>query len=182
MNGLGAPIEPAEVVMTGPLIVAIDGPAASGKGTLAAGWPTRWASPLLDTGLALPRGRRAACSRPAATRRTPRKRWPPPRRSRAGELDAARLRGEDVGQAASMVAAFPAVREALLAFQRRFAGTGGEGAVLDGRDIGTVVFPDAAVKLFVTATPEARARRRSESCAAAAAGLYTATSCTIERA
>src|SRR5581483_9902651 len=75
-------------------------------------------------------------------------------------LDDPRLRDEAVGRAASVVAAIPAVRAALLAFQRRFAGQP-QGAVLDGRDIGTVVCPDADVKLFVTASREERARRDS---------------------
>ena len=72
------------------------------------------------------------------------------------------LRGHEAGSAASKVAAVPAVREALLNFQRNFAHSppGGRGAVLDGRDIGTIICPTATVKLFVTATPEVRARRR----------------------
>ena len=72
------------------------------------------------------------------------------------------MRSDQAGSAASQVAAVPAVREALLTFQRNFANTppGGHGAVLDGRDIGTVICPQATVKLFVTATPEVRARRR----------------------
>jgi cytidylate kinase len=78
------------------------------------------------------------------------------------DLAATDLRGDDAAQAASKVAVIPGVRAALLDFQRRFAHTppGGQGAVLDGRDIGTVVCPDAAVKLFVTASLERRAERR----------------------
>jgi cytidylate kinase len=79
----------------------------------------------------------------------------------ADEVVTARLRGQEIGQAASMVAAYPAVRAALLPFQRRFAGMDG-GAVLAGRDTGTVVCPEAGAKLFVTATAEERARRRYE--------------------
>jgi cytidylate kinase len=85
------------------------------------------------------------------------------RQVRAEDLEDPRLRDERVGEAASVVAAIPAVRAALLAFQRDFAHhppAGFTGAVLDGRDIGTVVCPDAAVKLFITASPEARAMRR----------------------
>ncbi|HEX7968687.1 MAG TPA: (d)CMP kinase, partial [Stellaceae bacterium] len=85
------------------------------------------------------------------------------RRVRAGDLGDPRLREERIAQAASVVAAIPAVRRALLAFQRDFARHppgGAAGAVLDGRDIGTVICPDADAKLFVTATLEARARRR----------------------
>jgi len=81
------------------------------------------------------------------------------------DLDRPNLRDEDVGQAASIVAAIPAVRAALLGFQRGFARTppgGANGAILDGRDIGTVVFPGADAKLYVTASPEVRARRRHE--------------------
>jgi cytidylate kinase len=146
--------------MTGPLVVTIDGPAASGKSTLAGRLAQALGLPFLDTGLLYRAvGRRvletggdpsdAAEALAAAMALTPE------------EVDAARLRGEEIGQAASKVAAFPAVREALLPFQRRFA-HGGEGAVLAGRDTGTVVCPEATVKLFVTATVEERARRRSD--------------------
>ncbi len=84
--------------------------------------------------------------------------------------DEAALKGQAVGEAASLVSAVPEVRAALLAFQRSF-GRAPPGAVLDGRDIGTVVFPDAEVKIFVTATPEARARRRTAELRAAGADV-----------
>ena len=80
--------------------------------------------------------------------------------ARSGRFDEAALKTHAVGEAASVVSAIPEVRAALLAFQREFAATP-PGAVLDGRDIGTVICPDADVKIFVTATPEVRARRRA---------------------
>ena len=140
-----------------PLVIAIDGPAAAGKGTLARRIATQLGLPYLDTGLlyravgrrVLDRGadpRDAAIAEAEARALTP------------ADLDRPDLRGPAADAAASAVAAIPAVRAALLAFQRAFGRA--RGAVLDGRDIGTVVFPDAAVKLFVTASPAERARRR----------------------
>lgn len=140
-----------------PLVVAVDGPAAAGKGTLAKRLASELGLPYLDTG-ALYRavGRRvldeggdpsdAAAAENAA------------RSLRAEDLHHPRLRAPETDAAASRVAALPGVRAALLDFQRSFAARGG--AVLDGRDIGTAVFPDAAAKLFVTASLEERARRR----------------------
>ena len=140
------------------MVIAIDGPAASGKGTLARRLADHLGVPHLDTGL-LYRGvardlldRREALEAPdlaaAAARGLDLRR-----------LDDPRLRERHMGEAASIVSAFPPVRSALLALQRRFAEQEG-GAVLDGRDIGTVVCPAAEAKLFVTASPEERARRR----------------------
>jgi cytidylate kinase len=128
--------------------VAIDGPAAAGKGTIARAVAARFGMAHLDTGL-LYRAVGAMGGDPvaAAERLTP------------ADLDRPGLRGETAGAAASRVAAIPAVRAALVAFQRRFARQPG-GAVLDGRDIGTVICPEAEVKLFVTASPEVRAHRR----------------------
>ncbi|GJD64163.1 (d)CMP kinase [Methylobacterium frigidaeris] len=140
------------------MIIAIDGPAASGKGTLAKRLAAHYRLPHLDTGLlyravalTLLDAERDLADEAAAA-------------AAARELEPAflgdpRLRGSAMGEAASIVSAQPAVRAALLDWQRRFAGAP-EGAVLDGRDIGTVVCPDAAVKLFVTASAEERARRR----------------------
>jgi len=132
--------------------VAIDGPAAAGKGTIARAVAARFGLAHLDTGLLY-----------RATGRRTLDGTPPLEAARAltaADLeDEAGLRTQDVGQAASRVAAIPEVRAALVDFQRAFATRMG-GAVLDGRDIGTVICPDAAVKLFVTASDAERARRR----------------------
>jgi cytidylate kinase len=134
------------------VIIAVDGPAASGKGTLARRLAARFGLRHLDTGL-LYRAVGLKVEREGAD---------PAEAARAltlAELESPLLREEASAQAASRVAVIPAVREALRLLQRRFAGAP-PGAVLDGRDIGTVVFPEAPVKIFVDATPEARARRR----------------------
>jgi CMP/dCMP kinase len=140
------------------MIIAIDGPAASGKGTLAKRLAAHYRLPHLDTGLlyravarALLDAGRALEEVEAATLVA--------RDLDLSRFDEARLRGREMGDAASVVSAFQPVRDALLDLQRRFAGQPG-GAVLDGRDIGTVVCPQAQVKLFVTASAEERARRR----------------------
>jgi cytidylate kinase len=141
------------------MIVAIDGPAASGKGTLARRLAAHYGLPHLDTGLlyrataraVLDEGRRledVATAVKAA------------RGLALIDFDEAALRGREMGEAASIVAAIPEVRAALVEAQRRFAGRT-SGAVLDGRDIGTVICPDAEVKIFVTASPETRAQRRA---------------------
>lgn len=140
------------------IVIAIDGPVAAGKGTLARRLAARYGYAYLDTGSLY----RAVGSKllreggdPAAAAAS----------LDEADLAAGDLRSETVGLAASKVAAIPAVREALLDYQRRFAATppgGMPGAVLDGRDIGTVVCPDAPVKLFVTANDEVRARRRHQ--------------------
>jgi CMP/dCMP kinase len=131
--------------------VAIDGPAASGKGTIARAVAAHFGFAHLDTGLLYRAvGRRAlAGQEPVAAARA----------LTAADLEGEALRGADVAQQASKVAAIPEVRAALVDFQRAFAARAG-GAVLDGRDIGTVICPDAAVKLFVTASDEVRADRR----------------------
>jgi cytidylate kinase len=134
------------------LVIAIDGPSASGKGTLAKRLAAHFGLPHLDTGLLY----RAVGW---ATFRTGR---PPAELAAgllAGDLDNPELRGDDAGQWGSRVAANVEVRANLLKFQKEFASRG-PGAVLDGRDIGTVICPDAPVKLFVTASPESRAERR----------------------
>ncbi len=139
------------------MIIAIDGPAAAGKGTLARRLAATLGLPYLDTGLLYRAvGRRvldaggdpsdAEAAEAAARSLTP------------ADLARDDLRGAAADRAASQVASLPGVRAALLAFQRGFAQA--QGAVLDGRDIGTVIFPDAPVKLFVTASVEARAQRR----------------------
>ncbi|WP_397544288.1 (d)CMP kinase [Roseovarius salis] len=131
--------------------VAIDGPAAAGKGTISRAVAARFGLAHLDTGLLYrATGRRTLDgTEPIEAARA----------LRAGDLDHGDLRTPDVAQAASRVAAVPEVRKALVDFQRAFALRDG-GAVLDGRDIGTVICPDADVKLFVTATDEVRAERR----------------------
>ncbi|HLI10926.1 MAG TPA: (d)CMP kinase [Alphaproteobacteria bacterium] len=144
------------------MIIAVDGPAASGKGTLARRLAERFAFAYLDTGL-LYRAVGLAVLRQGGDPADPAAAAAAARRLDLDALDDPALRGDEAGNAASKVAAIPAVRAALLELQRGFARTppgGKKGAVLDGRDIGTVICPEAEVKLFVTASPEARARRR----------------------
>lgn len=140
------------------LVIAVDGPAASGKGTIARAIADHYGLPHMDTGL-LYRSVALSLFRFGG--------------DPGNEFEAARavhevdkidpadpeLRSEIVGGMASRVSAYPAVRAALLDKQRAFAAQDG-GAVLDGRDIGTVIAPQADVKLFVSASPEVRARRR----------------------
>ena len=135
-----------------PLLIAIDGPAASGKGTLAKRLAAHFKLPHLDTGLLY----RAVGWSAAHTSRTP---ADAAAALKAADLDNPALRTDEAGQAASKVAAIPEVRANLLKFQKEFAHQA-SGAVLDGRDIGTVICPDAPVKLFVTASLEARVERR----------------------
>jgi len=141
------------------MIVAVDGPAASGKGTIAKALARHYRLPHLDTGLlyravaftvmrleldpAVEADAVAACDFDELTLANP------------------NLRDDETGQTASVVSAHPLVRAALLARQKRFAHQPG-GAILDGRDIGTVIAPDADAKLFVKATPQIRARRRHD--------------------
>ncbi|MEI4470999.1 (d)CMP kinase [Frigidibacter sp. MR17.24] len=131
--------------------VAIDGPAAAGKGTISRAVAARFGLAHLDTGLLYRAvgARVTAGEDPAAAARD----------LRPEDLARGDLRTLEAGAAASRVAALPEVRAALVDFQRRFARAGG-GAVLDGRDIGTVICPEAEVKLYVTASPEIRAHRR----------------------
>ena len=139
------------------MIIAVDGPAAAGKGTLARRIAAVLNLPYLDTGLLYRAvGRRVldAGGDPA----DPAAALAAARALREADLNRSDLRGPDADRAASLVAAIAPVRDALLDYQRRFGGA--HGAVLDGRDIGTVVFPDADIKLFVTASIAARARRR----------------------
>jgi cytidylate kinase len=144
--------------MSGGFVIAIDGPAASGKGTIAEGLGRAFGFPVLDSGLlyravgimVLRRGgdpADAAAAEAAARALDPKDLGDPAYRTR------------EAGEAASVVAAHPGVRAALKAFQRSFAAQE-PGAVIDGRDIGTVIAPEAPAKLFITASAEVRAERR----------------------
>jgi CMP/dCMP kinase len=146
------------------MIIAIDGPAASGKGTLGKRLAAHFGLRHLDTGLLYRAVAKALLDQGA------------PLDDRAGAVAAARaldparfdeaaLKSHAVGEAASIVSTIPDVRAALVAYQRAFANTP-PGAVLDGRDIGTVIAPDADVKIFVIASPRERARRRARELAA----------------
>ena len=142
------------------MIIAVDGPAASGKGTLARRLAEHYGLAYLDTGslyravaLGVLKSGKPLDDEAAAV-------------EAARGLDRASIADDEIrraglGEAASIVAAFPSVRQHMLGLQRQIASTP-PGAVLDGRDIGTVVCPDADVKLFVTASPQVRARRRLE--------------------
>ncbi len=144
------------------MIIAIDGPSAAGKGTLARRVADHFGFAYLDSGLlyravalSLTAGGGDPADADAAAAAA--------RGLDLGLLDAPRLRSDEVAGAASVVAAHPAVRDALVGAQRRFAADppgGRDGAVLDGRDIGTVICPDADAKIFVTAAIETRATRR----------------------
>lgn len=144
------------------MIIAIDGPAAAGKGTLARRIAADLGLAYLDTGLLY----RATGKRMLEAGADPEDAAAAEQQARAlapQDLERPDLRTDAVAQAASKVSAVPGVRAALLDFQRSFAAqppNGAKGAVLDGRDIGTVVCPDADVKLFVTASDEVRAERR----------------------
>ncbi|MEO9789650.1 MAG: (d)CMP kinase [Aurantimonas coralicida] len=150
--------------MTTALTIAIDGPAAAGKGTLAKRVAAHYGLPYLDTGLLYRAVGKLADDRGVdlddaeatgviATELD------------TSHLDDGSLRGREAGELASRVAVHGAVRTALTEFQRSFAARA-EGAVLDGRDIGTVICPQARVKIFVTASAEVRARRRTDELAA----------------
>ena len=141
------------------MIIAIDGPSASGKGTIARLLAAHYGLPHLDTGLlyrataaALIAADRDLYDEPAAVAAA--------RGLGLTDFDDTILRTRQMGEAASVVAAMPGVRDALIEAQRAFAARPG-GAVLDGRDIGTVVCPQATVKIFVTASAPARAQRRA---------------------
>ena len=145
-------------------VVAIDGPAASGKGTLARRLAERFGLAHLDTGK-LYRATALLLLDAGADPADPEAATDAARRVDPASLGDPRLLSEPVARVSSVVAAIPELRAALLAMQRDFAAhppAPARGAVLDGRDIGTAVCPDAAVKLFVNASPEARAERRAK--------------------
>jgi CMP/dCMP kinase len=140
------------------MIIAIDGPAASGKGTLGKRLAAHYGLRHLDTGLLY----RAVAKALLDAGHSPNNQARAVAAADAidpAAFDETALKAHAVGEAASLVSAIPDVRAALLAFQRNFA-IKPPGAVLDGRDIGTVICPHAEVKLFVTATPQVRAQRR----------------------
>lgn len=160
MKGLGANItaESPQSRPSGRLLIAVDGPAASGKGTLARRIADHYGLGYLDTGSLY----RATAMRVLYTNQKPEDVAAAAAAARAiqpQDLANPKIRGERIGQAASIVSAIPEVRQALLDYQHQFARRDG-GAVLDGRDIGTVICPDADIKLFITASLEARAKRR----------------------
>ena len=137
--------------MTEPFTIAIDGPAAAGKGTISKAVAAHFGYAHLDTGLLYRAvGAKVMAGSDAIEAAVG---------LRAGDLEIDGLRTAEVAQAASKVAVIAEVRSALLDFQRSFARRAG-GAVLDGRDIGTVIYPQAEVKLFVTASAEVRGKRR----------------------
>lgn len=154
------------------MIIAIDGPAASGKGTLGKHLAAHFGLRHLDTGLLYRAVAKTLLDDGA----------PLDDRARAGaaartldpdRFDEASLKSHAVGEAASIVSAIPEVRAALVDYQRAFANRP-PGAVLDGRDIGTVIAPDADVKIFVTASAEERARRRARELAAQGVAAHEA--------
>jgi CMP/dCMP kinase len=155
------------------MIIAIDGPAASGKGTLGKKLAAHFGLRHLDTGLlyrAVAKTLMDAgqpCSDVAKAEAAAKS-------LDLASFDDAALKGRAVGEAASIVSAIPEVRAALVVLQRQFAATP-PGAVMDGRDIGTVICPDAPVKIFVTATAEVRARRRAKEFAAQGQAVDEAT-------
>ncbi len=154
------PLDPARCSLFKPrMIIAIDGPAASGKGTLGKRLAAHFGLRHLDTGLIYRAVAKALLDAGRAlddkTQAVAVARALDPR-----SFDEKVLKGHAIGEAASIVSAIPEVRAALVAFQRDFAAAP-TGAVLDGRDIGTVICPDADVKIFVVAAPEVRARRRA---------------------
>lgn len=144
------------------IVIAIDGPAASGKGTLARRLAAHYGFAYLDTGSlyrAVGHAVMAAGGNPADETAA----VAAARALDVSQIDEKAIRTREAGEAASLVAVMQPVRDAILDFQRDFAANppgGKKGAVLDGRDIGTVVCPDARVKFFVTARPEIRAHRR----------------------
>ena len=155
-----APLSKRRAVSLKPsFVIAVDGPAASGKGTIARALARHFALPHMDTGMLY----RAVALNLVRWGGDPASEFEALRACDVAAVptDDPELRSEIVGEIASRISVYSAVRTALLDRQREFAAQPG-GAVLDGRDIGTVIVPDASAKLFVTAAPEIRARRRTE--------------------
>lgn len=144
--------------MKGPFVIAVDGPAASGKGTVSKRLARQFGLPMLDTGL-LYRAVGVLVERAGGDLDDPDVCAAAAVMLTADQLENPALRTREAGELASRVAVHPHVRDALLEFQRTFAEQE-EGAILDGRDIGTVICPQAPAKLYVTASPEVRAERR----------------------
>lgn len=153
------------------MIIAVDGPAASGKGTIARALARQYRLPHMDTGLLY----RAAALNLLQTGGDPESEFAAARACDLSQIDLAdpELKSETVGGIASRISAYPLVRQGLLERQRAFAGQPG-GAVLDGRDVGTVIAPEADAKLFVTARPEVRAQRRYAELKAAGLAVHFA--------
>jgi cytidylate kinase len=149
--------EGPDLAPAGDLVIAVDGPAASGKGTIARALAKHYALPHMDTGMLY----RAVALSLWRWGGDPSSEFEALRACDMLSIEPAdeELRSEPVSRIASSISAYPSVRAALLERQQSFAGQPG-GAVLDGRDIGTIIAPDATVKLFVTASPEVRAQRR----------------------
>src|SRR5579859_4947116 len=141
------------------MIIAIDGPAASGKGTLAKRLAAHYGYRHLDTGV-IYRAVAHALLSAGADLKDEALAVKAARELDPGTFENPALKSQKIGTAASVVSAIPRVREALVEFQRQFAGQP-PGAVLDGRDIGTVICPNAEVKIFVVADPKIRAHRRT---------------------
>ncbi|MBX2853466.1 MAG: (d)CMP kinase [Rhodobacteraceae bacterium] len=167
----------ASEALPSPTVIAIDGPAASGKGTIAKRVASRYGLAHLDSGLlyrAVGLQRLHEIDASGGEIDDPMAAAAAAMQLTASDLAPPELRGAPAAEAASHVAAIPGVRAALVDFQRRFLSSppdGAPGAVLDGRDIGTVIAPDADVKLYVTASAEERARRRCEELAVRGAAI-----------
>jgi cytidylate kinase len=149
--------EEPDLAPAGDLVIAVDGPAASGKGTIARALAKHYGLPHMDTGMLY----RAVALNLWRWGGDPSSEFEALRACDMLSIDPSdeELRSEPVSRIASSISAYPSVRTALLERQQEFAGQPG-GAVLDGRDIGTIIAPNANVKLFVTASPEVRAQRR----------------------
>jgi len=155
-------------------LIAIDGPAASGKGTLARKIAAHYGLPHLDTGLTY-RGVAWQMLREGLCLENEAQAVATAQRLDLSRLEKTGLESHEIGEAASKIAVFPQLRRALVTAQRRFALSQDKGAVLDGRDIGTIVMPEAGIKFYVTAGIQARATRRHQEILAKGHGADFAT-------